>query len=433
MRTAFAVFGLALCGCHLIPSSFPETIPIHHRRAGEGQLLAGAAKVDITPEDSVFMGGYNFWRKSEGVHDPLYVRVLVFQKGDFRLGLVAVDVVGIQRQDVLDLKFGLEGFDPRNVLICSTHNHSGPDTLGIWGLPPVYSGKSSSYMKRLRQAIHQALYSALENLAPAEMAADSVRANPKGIMKNLRRPGMVDSEIPVLHVRRAGGGETIATLVEVGCHPEVLPRTNYQITADYPGVVIAGIEKELGGIGIYVSGALGGLVTPDITDDPDDNPESYWKERDRVGNRVGELAVEVAREMKNYDSSPVLDVWHSSLFVRNSNFWYKLTRLTGIINRKLFSGGYVETEVNLWIIGNLRIASVPGEITPDVGLRIKKVVGGRPTMLIGLANDELGYLMPEAEFDLGIYSYERKLSPNRAAADAILRMFEDFMLLRGND
>ncbi len=432
-RPGLAALLLTACtaGCAFWRPAFPETVPIEHAWASSGALRAGAAAVDVTPAEPVWMGGYAPWRRSEGVHDPLYARALVLERGALRLALVAVDVVGLQRGTLLPLheRFRAAGFDPRHVVVASTHNHSGPDSVGLWGLPPFYSGRSDAAMRRLEDGIVAALERASAALRPAELAAVGVPIDPAGVMKNLRRPGMVDAELVVLHVRAMGGGETVATLVELGCHPEVLGNENRLLTADFPGWTVARLEKALGGVGLYVSGALGGLVTPDVQGGHPDGEGGSYLEAQRVGERVAEAALGALAGPGRYQRAPHLAAWHAPLFLPNRNFRYDLVRWTGVLKRRLYRGGFLRTEVNVWELGALRIATVPGEITPDLGLRIKRVVGGRPTLLVGLANDELGYLLPEAEFELPIYDYERTLSPGRDAGERILRRLEDVGLL----
>ena len=101
----------------------------------------------------------------------------------------------------------------------------------------------------------------------------------------------------------------------------------------------------------------------------------------------------------------------------------------GLLERDRLSGGYFETEVNLWQIVDLRVATVPGELPPHLGLQLKRLIAGHPTMIVGLANDELGYLLPSSEFELPIYEYERELCPGFAAGDRVVARLEELALL----
>ena len=423
MGLVFLVSG----GCGMFLSRMPQEIPTYVNHSAEGLFLAGAAKVEITPTESVWMGGYGILRGSQGVHDPLYARALVLERGNLRFALVSVDLVGIQRQDLLKFLETLD-FPPGQIVVCSTHNHSGPDTIGFWGLPPVYSGQDSEYMQIVFCGIRKALKQAQENLRPAEIAATAVTVDPAGIMKNIRRPGVVDRELIAVHLREQVSKETIATLVELGCHSEVVGRTNQLISADFPGWTVARLEAEMGGVGVYVVGAVGGLVSPDNPDDPERSDDD-WPEAEKLGLRVADLVIGGLKKSLLYNPAPNITVWHAPTYLHVENLLYKVARFVGLFDRDIYRGNYVLTEVNVWEIGGLRIATVPGEITPDLGLRIKKALSGDVSMLIGLANDELGYFLPEADYDLRIYSYERTLCPGRKAGDAILRRIEDLMLM----
>ncbi len=427
--TAAALLALGILagtGCAGLGPPLPEAVAVRTWRAPAAPLRAGAAAVDVTPEGRVFLAGYSVARRSEGVHDPLFARALVLESGDLRLGLVAVDVVGIQRQDrlALDARLAAEGFDPRLVWLHATHSHAGPDTLGFWGVPPFVSGRDPAYLERLADGVIEALARARDALRPAELAAGSVALPTRGILRNLRRPGLVDAELGVVHVREAGGGASVASLVVLGCHPEVLPRTSRVVSADFPAATVARLEGALGGVGIYASGALGGLVTPDVREGAEPHAEAA-----RIGGAVGDAALDAIAELGAYESSPRLAAAHTPLHLPLHNWRYGLATRIGLLDRTVHRGGWLETEVNLWALGALRLLSVPGEITPDLGLRARAAAGGRPALLLGLVNDELGYLLPAADFDQRLYAYERGFSPGRESGQRVLERLRDLTLL----
>jgi hypothetical protein len=423
-----AFFATSLSGCALFREPVPDRLPVYAAHATEGDLLAGAAAVDITPVRNLYMGGFAVMRESKGVHDPLYARALVLRRGEMEVALVALDLVGLMRPQVIEIQQALSGLEARHTLVASTHNHHSPDTMGLWGFPLLASGSDPKYMAQVRAGAVLAIERARSALRPAELGSGVVTFDPKGLIKNSSRPGLVDPETVVLHVRAAGGGETIATLVELGCHPEAVKRTNRLITADFPGWTVSTLEAELGGVAIYVSGALGALVSPDRISNGSVDP-ARWDESERIGRRLAEHALEAVRSIPRYDAVPQLAVWHSRVYLENENWRYDLLRFTGVVDRELFGSGYLESEVNLWRIGELAVASVPGEISPDFGLRIKRVTGAERTMIVGLANDELGYLLAPWDYEMEYYDYERGLCVGRDAAATIFARLEDLALL----
>ena len=61
-------------------------------------------------------------------------------------------------------------------------------------------------------------------------------------------------------------------------------------------------------------------------------------------------------------------------------------------------------------VGGGRGAAAPLELLPKLGLRIKGEMSGKYRFLICLANDELGYIIPEEEFGADKFGYERTRS-----------------------
>jgi hypothetical protein len=61
----------------------------------------------------------------------------------------------------------------------------------------------------------------------------------------------------------------------------------------------------------------------------------------------------------------------------------------------------VNTETSLVQVGGVWLAGVPGELLPKLGLTIKerlRAAGADIAAVIGLANDELGYILPPEDF-----------------------------------
>src|SRR5258706_9727025 len=59
--------------------------------AGKGRFRAAVVKVDITPEDPKMLLGYQA-RKSIGVHDHIYHKIVVLDDGATQFVLVSTDI-----------------------------------------------------------------------------------------------------------------------------------------------------------------------------------------------------------------------------------------------------------------------------------------------------------------------------------------------------
>src|SRR5262249_26012388 len=121
------------------------------------ELQAGFAETDITPvvkDKTVYMAGFGHNRKATGIHDPLKVRAVVLHHGADKIALVSVDLVGFFQPQVESVRRRLPGF--RYVLVSSTHNHEGPDTLGLWGASAFRSGIDAEYLASVEKQIVEA-------------------------------------------------------------------------------------------------------------------------------------------------------------------------------------------------------------------------------------------------------------------------------------
>jgi hypothetical protein len=135
---------LCLCSAVFVCGLFSNSL-----RAAELPLRVGFAEVDITPKVGgdrvVYLAGVGQDRKATAVHDPIMARAVVLLHDKQKVALVALDLVGFFRENVLAVRKELPGFD--YVLVNSTHNHEGPDTLGLWGKSPFSSGVDKEYLK----------------------------------------------------------------------------------------------------------------------------------------------------------------------------------------------------------------------------------------------------------------------------------------------
>src|SRR5579884_2027892 len=137
----------------------PSVCSVVSTLPAEPQLEAGFAEADITPPVGdgvpVYMAGFGNNRKATGVHDPLKARVVVLAHGQRKIALVSVDLVGFFLPDVDKVRERLTDF--HYVLVSSTHNHEGPDTLGLWGPTPLARGVDADYLPFVRLQIVKAV------------------------------------------------------------------------------------------------------------------------------------------------------------------------------------------------------------------------------------------------------------------------------------
>ena len=402
--------------------------------AADDRLLVGAAAVDITPpvetvveKDGIsktiptYMAGFGTNRTAMGIHDPLWARAIVFEKRGRRVVLISCDLVGLLHGRIRQLAPKVDG----DVIVCSTHCHSGPDVVGLWGPLPILSGVSDAYLKRLKEAMAEAARRAIESRRPATLHAAEARV--EGVCKDIRPPDIRNEVAPSL-VARDDAGRPIAVLVSFAMHPEGMASKNRQISSDYPHYERAALERDFpGAVAIHVSGDLGGMQTPDVK-------EHTWEEIRRCGEaiaaRVREsqaLACAVAVPEIRVARAPVRIPLENKRFLAGfkSGLFGKDT--DGVVEAE-GEGFVLRSEVVAVRLGEVVLVTIPGEALPEVGREIFRLMDAPHKILIGLGQDEIGYILPKEDFDPKKYEESMSLGPRTAPTllDALKSLLKGF-------
>jgi hypothetical protein len=353
-------------------------------------MKIGYSQTVITPslDKPVYLAGFGNDRRATTVHDDLYARALAIQTGQTMLVLVALDLIGFFRPDVYEVLEKVNCPDVQ-IVIASTHTHHGPDTMGLWGPDQKTRGVDEAWLSAAKQKIVDTVHASLSGLKPASIKWTSVRV--PGLAKNARNPEILDDELTLLQFLDTDH-RSLVTLFNFPCHPETLWEHNLHITADYVHSLREETEKQTGAPCIFFSGALGGMMTPDVKD-------HSFEEADFMGRKLAGEGLAALSKVES-QTSPV-SMGKRVVKAKLTNILYKLA-----FGRKLLpdirdKNGCITTEVNLVKIGGLWLATVPGELLPGLGLQLKawmKEAGAQVTGVIGLANDEVGYILPVEDF-----------------------------------
>jgi len=358
------------------------------REPTAGGLLVGADARPITPDlatGTVFIAGYDPDRPATAVHDELLVRSVAFARaGEEPVVLSVCDLIGLTR--VPEPK-------GRRVVAC-THTHHGPDGLGFWGRPfEGVSGIDPEYLARVRTIVAASAEAAVAALEPVTLRAGSVAV--PGLVANFRDPEVVDDELSVVRAERADGS-VVVTLCDFACHPEVVDKENTQLTADYAGHLCRAVEANVGGLAVFAAGALGGMLAP-CTE------ERTHAEAARYGEVLAsatEEALAAGSTVAGADAGVAFARVEVDLVLENPI--YDLGMQVGLVpSAERRPDGSVVTEVSCFRVGPVMVACVPGELLPRLGLQLKATMrdlGATVPMVVGLADDELGYLLPAEDF-----------------------------------
>jgi hypothetical protein len=407
---------------------------------------------DDTP---VWLAGYKAGRRATGVHDPLFVRAMVLDDGARQVAIAGVDLVGLQYETVQRIRTRLPKL--HYALIGSTHNHEAPDVIGMWGASLYQRGVSDAYLDLVVERTVQAIERAQANLTPATAAFGT--ADDASLLGDSRLPEVKDPTLRVLAfhepAKTDGGQEAKPTpcglLVQWNCHPEALGSQNKLVTADFPAATIAKLRKTFKCPVVFVSGAVGGLMAPPehgIKDAQGNELQAgTFAYSDAYGEAVADLAAEAISGAKPIALTPLRATVVKPL-IPVENHLYRAARLLGVLKRQAFgwSGDpsaepvpiekitgdvtmAIQTEVAVLRLGELPVACIPGELYPELvygsfpraaeaGVdfpeaplepTVAEILPENRFLLIGLANDEVGYLIPRRQWDsVPPFAYGRK-------------------------
>ncbi len=406
---------------------------------------AGVAVVSITPKVTpevppVWVAGYGKGRRATGVRDEIEARAFVWDDGEQALAIVALDLVGLFRDRVEGIRARVRR-DPAlarlEVIVASTHNHEGPDSLGLWGPNPVTCGADPAYLDFVEERAFQAISAAHAARRPATLWAGELPT--QGLVHDSRQPIVEDEVVRVLEARAGRGGAPIASILVFSSHPEAAGPQNTLLTADFPCAARRTVERARGSRALFLAGSIGGLLGPGPIRmrDPETGdlaPEDSIRNADLYGEALGRYALRALDGAEEVED-PRISLARRPVEVPIENPLYLLAARMGVIRRAdlRHEGRPVEepsdlgegevtipTEVGRLRIGEVDWLLVPGEIypelvfggvldPPDAGADFPDApvepplfpkLTGRHRAVIGLANDEIGYILPKRQWDL---------------------------------
>lgn len=437
--------------------------------AEEPKLRAGAAAVDITPTQFPMNmpGGFSA-NMAEKAHDPFHASALVLDDGKTTLAMVVVDNLGAG-PDVLNEAKAMAaektGMKAENMLISSTHTHSGPSLN-------TRSEPAAAYYKKFVEGVAGSIIQAHAALRPASVGAaahplpdevfnrrwyvkegkmplnpfgrlDKVKTNPGTDPSVIDHPaGPTDPDITVISVqgekRRPLALYANYSLHYVGGSPAG------QMSADYFGEFARVMPSRLRGDESFVAMMSNG-TSGDINNIPFGivrPPREPFEQIRIVAQKAADTAWLAHRKIEKHSSTARLgmrqravtlklrkpapqDVEAAKLVLAVPN--KDKEAIEKLPNRaKNYAGNVVNAaespdetltvQLQAIRIGDLAVCGIPFETFVEMGLDLKKRSPFPQTMVVGLANGRHGYLPTLEQHKLG--GYETWLGTNRVQEDA---------------
>jgi len=379
--------------------------------AHAGDLVAGAAAVELKPPHGVPLGGYGamarrrfmpalfdrsspaFWfRASVGTLEPLMARALLIEAPGERILWIAADLVAVDDSLVSDLtaRLAASGLTYSAVIVSPSHTHSGPGAFvdsELFGLLAL---------DRLDGTVRE---SVLGGIVEAAMRAERAKAlalvgvgtEPAPAITRSRLGRALDPEIVLFKFVR-GDGSPVALLWNFAIHGTALGPRNLKLSGDVMGIASRAIEARVGAVALFVNGAVG-----------DVSPAGHGEQAAlELGERLADAVVTGSRRISIDDRAAVVlareRVEIGSPFVSLRNClggWAPAFARVPL-------GGALPSAVELTAVkmGQGVWVTVPGELQTRLGLAVKQAGRRRfeAVAIAGLSNGYVGYLLTREDY-----------------------------------
>jgi hypothetical protein len=372
-------------------------------------LLAGAARVTMTPPGSPPLAGYGnrLGRASRGVHDDVYARALALRAGDQTVVLVSLDLLAVTDDMVTAVQARIRRevrLAPESLIVAATHTHSGFGAVARRVWESFAAGEYDETVFRfLADRAAAAAVNAVRDLAPAELAWGEATA-PERIVNRMIPGGYRDPSIPFFAVRRPDG-TAVAVVVNFSAHATVLKADNFRLSGDFPGATARALE-ERGVVALYTAGAVA-----DQTGAAPSAPDRFAA-MEAMGRDLAERVQTVWSGLpaKAWSDRVSLAAWRLSLTLPPPQV--KVSphrRAPGFVGDLMFDR---RTTLAIAVIGEGVLIGVPCDLSAEIGASWKTEARrlDRRGVIIGFANDYVGYVIPHQYYETS--HYEARMSFN---------------------
>lgn len=431
---------LSLCACDRQVGVPTETLAA---KMGEG-LNVGYAKVDITPDYSVGIGGYSDaeTRRSQGIASRIYATCLAFTENDRTILVYTVDTCAMERthaeyfRTLISANTGVPG---DHIFFGATHCHSSPE-------------KSGEYKQELSQWLVQAGRKAMVDRSSAKILVATPEIKGMNFVRHYElkdgsyagsnfgdfSKGIVghatesDPQMVLVKLDREEGRKDIL-MVNWQAHPDSTDEIGYyNLSSSWIGPLRDKLETLSGMEVAYFTGASGNQnMSSKIWWE---NHGLSWK---RYGEKMAKLANKALSELKEVESSGIkvsqamvdVDVDHTwDHMLEQANEVYELWKTVGkaegdalgktygftssyqarAIRSRAAMGQTTQLELNVFSVGGVGFTTGTYEMFSDQGLFVKSNSPFDVTFIItgnsGYIPSEAAYTYRSYEADTGIFA-----------------------------
>ncbi|MCM4168581.1 hypothetical protein KCTC52924_02158 [Arenibacter antarcticus] len=372
-----------------------------NKTEAQGSLLAGFAKVNITPTivegspnleigefNRIKLAGYGDGKIANGVHDSIYAKAIALQVGEQKLVLISADLLLMPEPVVIAVSEKLKGLIERDQLLFgATHTHS-----SIGNCLPSYVGESfgGAYQPEmvawLSDKFVTLIKKAIADKHPTKFSSGYIRV--PNVVRNriIGEPGRLNDKLDVLSFVQDNGKK--ATIGIYSAHATVISTFNDKFSGDYPGYFQRHLEANGTDLALFFAGTVGSHSNKG-------EGEKFEKAK-YIGETLADSAQVVLNRLE-YNPNVHLSAITTELEIPKLQF-LKISdrlRLSPFIGQKLMPE-IKSIPLQGFQLNNLIWLALPYELSGEYGLDLKNALEaeGYQMVLSSFNGQYLGYIIP---------------------------------------
>lgn len=422
------------------------------------QLYGNASKRVLSIPRNILLSGYiDRTDGNAGTHDELYTRCLVLFDEKIMLVIISNDLLEVDREITENVRKGINkevGIPHENIMVCSTHTHSGP-AVTKWDFS-IGDYIERNEIKKLRHEITNAIIEnaiqCMSELKPAVIGY--IKTECSEVTGNrVEEKGISDPSIGTIIIKDMNE-QVISLIVNYACHPTILGADNLLVSGDFSGVLMKKLDKYLiNSTNLFINGACGNQSTRF------NRRGQSFEEVERIAQLLYEKVINSLSTAEFFDSYPHLqtkleeiifpvkkllareklvenyknaeknknEIMDSNMSIGEKRL--AITKLQGAkISLDLFKTlegkKDIRSEIQIFRIGDMEIVGIPVELFVEYGIEIKNKSCSSNVILACYANEVLGYLCTEDAVSRGGYeAYASPFSPE-AGRELVRKVLE---------
>jgi len=357
----------------------------------------GASK--ITPGLGAFMAGYFHERQATAVHDDLFAKAMLFDDGKSVAGILSCDLICLTANEVAKVREIISkkaGIDGKNIMVCCTHTHTGPQTRTF--RMPEGADVTLKWLDEFPEMASLAVIKAMSDMESCTIEGgiayeDRIAFNRRYKMKDgttqtnpgyknldiIEPAGPIDPEVGIISFADKNS-KLKALYINYVCHCDCVGGT--EISADYPGHTTVRLQERLSDkpFVLFTNGACGDVNHINVQ-------SPYPRQGHEHSRWMGEtLASDVCIALK--DMKPLSNEGVSVI--------------SKVIQLPMQNDANKElgvAEIQAIKVGDIGFVGIPAEYFVELQIDIKKRSPFKKTFVSELANGWVGYVPTKKAFE----------------------------------